>query len=219
MKYFIFGAIFIYLTNWQAVIALFKGSFFSKTNSLPYKNDWLLNLLKEKTGIEFKFKKAISDKYGAFSLTIPKNTIVFSSKIIDNFNKDQWQWVALHEAGHRVYRHGYKYVAVSLVFISLGIFILSNQSNRLINPLTLAIFLAPLYQQIARLFEKEADTFAARKMDNPEGMITANEKFSKATKSRIYKNDLLRTLFTPHISYQGRINIAREELESRNSHK
>lgn len=215
MKYILFTLLFIYLTNWQAIIALAKGAFFSKRKSLPYKNEWLTNLLKNKTGIEFKLKKAVLDKYGGYSLIYPPNTIVLTSKVWDDFNKDELQWIALHEAGHRVYRHGYKYIPVSLIFVILGIFVLRHHSNPVVNFVTVALILDPLYQQVIRIFETQADRYALMKMDNPQGMITANEKFAKATKSRIYKSNVLRTLFTPHLSYSQRIEMAEKEMENR----
>lgn len=215
MKYLLFVILFIYLTNWQAIVAFFNGSFFSKTKSFPYKNDWLFNFLKEKTEIEFKFKKAISDYYTAFSLFFPLGTIVFSSKVLEDFNKDEVEWISLHEAGHRVYIHGYKYIPISLIFIVFGIVILYHHNNPINNFFTIAFLLTPIYQQITRLFERQADTYAVKNMTNPKGMITANEKFAKASKSRIYRNDILRTLFTPHLSYEERIKMAEEEIKIR----
>lgn len=215
VKYIFFVLTFIYLTNWQAVIALFKGAFFSKRKSLSYKNGWLFNLLKKKTGIRFKFKKAILKNYTAFSLILPPNTIVFSSRILKDFNKDELQWISLHEAGHRVYYHGIKYIPTSFIFVTSGMLILNYYNNPIVNFLTVAFSLTPIYQQIIRIFETQADQFAAKNMDNPEGMITANKKFGKTIKSRIYKSDILRTLFTPHLSYNQRIKLAKKEIESR----
>lgn len=215
MKYSLFVLLFVYLTHWQAVIALFTGAFTSPTKSVPYKDKRLVKLLKEKTGIEFRFKKAISDKYTGFTLIFPPNTIVLSSKVIENFDKNEMEWIGLHEAGHRVYLHGYKYIFVALMFISTGFFVLHKYS--IINPIVLALLLCPIQQQVNRFFETQADRYAVENMNNPEGMITANQKFKKATRSRVYKSDILRTLFTPHLSYEQRMIMAGKEIEKRRS--
>ncbi len=215
MKYLLFTLLFIFLTNWQVVISVFKGSFFSKTKSLTHKNNWLFKVLKQKTGIEFKFRKIISDSYNGFMPIYPPNTIFLSSKIWADFNKDELQWVALHEAGHRVYRHGLRYIPISLGFIAFGILILYYHNNIISNWIVLAIILTPIYQQIVRQFENQADKYAAINMDNPMGMITANDKFKKVSRSLIYNNDLLRFLFTPHLSWEERKIVAETEIEKR----
>lgn len=54
-------------------------------------------------------------------------------------------------------------------------------------------------------------------MDNPEAIISANQKFKKywSKHSIVYRSPILTHLFTPHLTYDERMIMGRKEEDRR----
>jgi len=145
--------------------------------------------------------------------------MVLSSRVIDDFSKDEMEWIALHEGGHVYFKHDIKMALTDLLFVLSGSYLISKYNIDLLLSLLLAVILTTLCQKIHRQFELQTDRFATKNMTDPQGMIDANKKFNKANTNFIYRSNLLRSLFTPHPSYEERMQMAREEIAKRAQRK
>lgn len=201
MIFILFVLIFSLIVNRYWIRSFIEGFTTGRANSKDIKDDRILNLIKDKTGLRLsKIKLLDTNKTWAMMAGLPTMPyMVISKDAYENFTKDELQWVLLHEAGHYILWHNAKMIVLHFVFITVGIFIIVQFSN-LLDPLLLSvllgIFSAILYTQIARKFEYEANYFALSKMDNPTGVENMYEKAeNKWRKKGIEKDGLFQRLF------------------------
>ncbi len=201
MNFILFVLIFFLIVNRYWIRSFIEGFTIGKANSRDIKDEKILRLIKDKTGLRLsKIKLLDTNKTWAMMAGIPSMPyMVISKDAYENFTKDELQWVLLHEAGHYVLWHNVKMISLHLVFIILGLFVLT-QLNIFLNPFILALLLgilsAIIYTQIARKFEYEANDFALSKMDNPTGIKNMYEKAkNRWRKKGIEKDSLYQRLF------------------------
>jgi len=150
---------------------------------------------------------------------IPGSPQLFlSRKLYETFNKDELEYVILHEAGHYQLWHAIKELTEGIVFFILGILILTKIPNPILGAI-LGLVFGILMIQLAKLSELEADIYSLKRVGNPKGMITATEKFKKAWKAKDPKNPVIRFLFYRGNLYENRIKMAKEEIARRKPEK
>ena len=94
----------------------------------------------------------------------------------------------------------------------LGIYTINYFQFSLIISIFTGIIVSILFYQLERYFsEYQADLYALEHVDDPDGMIRANQKMKKRVTSIFYKNIILQYLFTGHLSYDQRIQMARNK--------
>jgi len=208
---FVFLITFIFIVDYYQ-IELFVLSLL--TPSVPKSKNTdksLLNLVRKKAGFNLKHITVIESNkmYGGISGVPGFPQMYLSSQLLQNLNKEELEYVILHESAHFKYFHPVVTAATQVILIALGLY-LSNQTN-IIYALLLAIFFSFLSLLVARKTERVAENFAAKNMENPKAMITAVNKFEK----NWIKDDrakLLKKFMSWNISYEEKREIARKYI-------
>lgn len=216
MIYLTFSFIFLYVSQWMQ-INLFLSSLGKGKKPVTFVKDTSIpKLLAEKVGVKIeKIKISESNLFFGAMIGIPGRPQLFlSRKLYEDFNKDELEYVILHEAGHCKLNHSVKELVTGILFFVIGSLVLFKLSNLLLSVL-LGLFFGILMIQIAKLKEIEADNFSLKRVDNPKGMITATQKLFKAWESKSSQNPIIRFLFYRGNPYQNRIKMAETEIKKR----
>lgn len=189
MKFILFTFTFLFIVNRGVLYAFIEGLL--HRNSQKKKKDItdpkILDFIYQKTGLRLsKIFLFETDKvWGMMAGLPPKPYMIISTDASSKLNKDEMEWVYLHEAGHSVLWHNYKMVLLQIVLVLSGVFVLNIIFRlELLTVLLLSILLSILYFQIARFFEYEANDFALKRVTNPQGIITLKEKARQRWLSR-----------------------------------
>jgi Zn-dependent protease with chaperone function len=174
----------------------------------------------ENTGIPMSHIRIVnSDKPYAMMAGLPGNPqMIISKNLYSTFSKDELEYVILHETAHYKYNHTLKELGVfifSYLFCALIFMIVKDSFAWIVSIPLLALAITISNIQIARLFEHQADEYAARKMHNPHGMISATKRFMAFYGSNPPETSRRRKLFYRGNPYSERIRIAEKELKIR----
>lgn len=181
----------------------------------------LLDLIFKKTGLQLaSIRISSSTKFWGMMIGLPKFPyMILSRALYENFNKDEVEYVVLHETGHYLLAHSAKLAVLYLSFLSTGFVLIANSQSFLVW-IGIALIIGMIQIQMSRICEYDADDFTLSHITNPKGMITATHKFENA-----YKNfDLLRhdedtflgRLIYMGIPYNERVRNAEREIVRRN---
>lgn len=215
IKFIIASVYYFSLCNWIQIWYLLGNLIKSKSNKfIPFENKELLRKMKEKTKLNLYIKiMDEKDKMIGFMVSSPpfKPLMLFSEKLHKAFTDDEMQWVILHESGHYLMWHNLKFaLSQILIFIFVVYFFIKFNLSFLLLMLLLTIS-AVIYIQIAKMFEYQADTYAAKNMDNPRGMISGNIKMRDANKGFL-SNAIMKHLLTIAVPYEERIKLANRQI-------
>lgn len=141
-----------------------------------------------------------------------KPVMLFSEKLYRSFNNDEMQWVILHESAHYLTLHNLRFIIVQLTLFATGVYLFYWLETGLIIIVLMFVILSLIYIKLAKVFEYQANNYAAKNMDNPKGMITGNIKIMKANKG-LFRNKILRYLLTIAVPFEERIKIAKKQLK------
>lgn len=210
------GGIFYFtLCNLVQIWYLLRNLISPKKNKfIPFENKKLLQKMNEKTNLNLSIKIIDEkNKMIGFMVSYPpfKPLMLFSEKLYKAFTEDEMQWVILHEAGHYLMWHNLKFALSQLVLFVLAIYLSLKMNLSLLFLFLLLLIFAIICIQISKIFESQADSYAARNMDNPYGMITGNMKMKNAGKG-ILSNPILKYLLVSGVSYEERIKIANKQI-------
>ena len=219
MSYIIFAIIFLFICNYFQIIHFAKLIAGPKIKTEILKDDWINSVVKKKTGLNLKDITLFKDPkmYGMMTGLGPwiMPRMILSEGLYKNLNKDELEWVILHEAGHCVLLHNLQSLIIELVFLGTGLYLISTQNINLFFIPILSLILSILSIQIIRLMtEYTADMYSISRVDNLEGVITAQDKFRKNYKGSIFSNEksIVRFLFHWNIYPSQRIKMARKRL-------
>lgn len=183
MIYFLFIFIFIYVANWGYVHYAIHNLFFKKERPKDFKDPFVQEILKKKAGLTISNIKLFppTQFYGVMPSNPPfKPVLVLSEKAYKDFNKDEMEWLVLHEAGHYVLWHGAIGILAHIFFALFGIIVLAHVHQvAFLVAVALGILGGMLFIQFAHWRERQANLFAVKRMDNPLGMKTAAQKMLK----------------------------------------
>lgn len=212
----IFAGLFYFaLCNWIQIWYLLGNLIKPKKNKLtPFENKKLLLKMREKTKLSLSIKiMDEKEKMIGFMVSSPpfKPLMLFSERLYKAFTDDEMQWVILHESGHYLMWHNLKFALSQIFLFILVVYLLIKLNVGFILSLLLLTISAVIYIQIAKLFELQTDTYAAKNMDNPKGMITGNIKMRDANKGFL-SNPIMKHLLTIAIPYEERIRIANSQI-------
>lgn len=215
-NYFLFIIIFLGLANWGTIYYFLFNLFKPRQKLITINDEELINNAKKKTGVSITIKIMDIDKMIGFMISAPPfpAVMVFSSKLFNNFDKDEKEWVILHESAHYFMWHSLKFAVTQFTLLFIGLLIIQtfNQSLNYLFPSFLGLLLGLIYIRCAVFFEYQADTFAVENMDNPRGMITGNIKMRKANRG-ILTNPIMKKLFIIAVPYEERIRMAERQLK------
>ena len=141
--------------------------------------------------------------------------MILSEGLYKNLNRDELEWVILHEAGHCVLWHNLEAFIIELVFIFSGLYLIKVFELNLLGSFLVSIFFSLICIQIIRWsIEYFADKYSINRVDNPRGVITAQDKFRKNYFKNPFNKEgsILRFLLHWNITYSKRIEMAKRRL-------
>ncbi len=177
-----FAIVYLLTCNWSQIKSFLFALTRPKERISHIYNDWITKTLFKKTGVKletitiFELKKI----FGMMPSTPPfKPSMILSREMYETFNRDELEWVILHEAGHYVLLHGIKLACIQITSLMIGIYILQI-THSVIVILSLALLFAFVYIQFGKYMEYQADKYSIAKVDNPNGVVTAQAKLIRS---------------------------------------
>lgn len=220
MSYIIFVIIFLFICNYFQILHFAKLVIGPKIKTEILKDDWINSVVKKKAKLNLKDVTLFKDEkmYGMMTGLGPwiMPRMILSEGLYKNLNKDELEWVILHEAGHCVLLHNLQSMIIELIFLSTGLYLISITNISLFLIPILSLVLSIIAIQIIRIMtEYTADKYSIERVDNPMGVITAQDKFRKNYKGGMFSNEksILRFLFHWNIYPLQRIKMARKMIE------
>jgi len=178
----IFTIFFLVIVNWFQLYSFLNLFIGLKIKTSSAKDNWIQNTVKKKTGLELLDITLFHDKkmYGMMAGLPFWPKMILSTGLYKSFNKDELEWVILHEAGHCVLWHNLEAFFIEMTILSFGIYLLRLIQMNFFLMLILCLLLSFLCIQIIRwTIEYVADRYSINQVDNPRGVITAQNKFRK----------------------------------------
>lgn len=223
MSYIIFVIIFLFICNYFQILHFAKLVIGPKIKTEILKDDWINSVAKKKAGLNLKDITLFKDQkmYGMMTGLGPwiMPRMILSEGLYKNLNKDELEWVILHEAGHCVLLHNLQSLIIELIFLTSGLYLISTQNiNLFLIPVLSLVLSIITIQIIRRLTEYTADMYSISRVDNPNGVITAQDKFRKNYKGSIFSNEksIVRFLFHWNIYPSQRIEMAKKVIKFKN---
>jgi Zn-dependent protease with chaperone function len=211
---FIFLAVYSYITHWTNFRYLAKRLLSPGRHFSSFNNQAVLDHLKSATGLQFDMHLVDSPRIFGMMPGVPNRPVMLVSQgAVERLSPDGLEWLLLHEAAHCLHWHA---VFSGLIFVAVGSVGLAMIGTLQLGwwwSLFLAVIFSVMWFQLNRLLELQADEYALAHMQNPQGMIEANEIMEKMVDTPIYKDELLHRLFTPHLTFRQRVEMARAKLE------
>lgn len=209
----VFALTYIVICNWFQLISFVTA--IAKPKRIRFISDVeISNIIYKKTGLTLS-RITIFESNSMFGMmpAIPwKPEMILSSSLYSTLNRDELEWVILHEAAHCLLWHTVKSALVQLLMLSIGVFVIMRIFPNLLIIFPLSISLAVITIQIMRKFEREADTFAIAHVKNPQAVITAQQQFENKRPTKyawIYaESGIIRSLFFWNILPSERIRLA-----------
>lgn len=217
-----FIIIYLILCNWFQAWTFFNALRKPKSKIYCIEDPWISEILHKKVGLTLN-RIIIFENSTLFGMMpgIPwKIEMILSRGLYETLNKDELEWVILHEAAHCKYWHVVKSGIVQIVFLFIGLTLMSVFSLSLLSTIFSSILLALLAIQCMKYFEWQADTFSITHVDNPQGVISAQDKFRmhrpKGLNWLYDENSILRHLLFWNITSSQRIQMARQREKEMN---
>ncbi|MFA6081672.1 MAG: M48 family metalloprotease [Patescibacteria group bacterium] len=212
---FVFIVFFLFASNYFQVVTFASLIVGPKIKTSKIVDKWILNTIKNKTGLVLKDLTIYHDQkpYGMMAGIPPFPELIISEKLYKIFNKDEMEWVILHEAGHCVLWHNPKAIVIEFLLMFGGIYFIKAIELNIFLAILLSFVLSVMSVQIIRrVIEYEADKFSISRVANPQGVITAQNKFRKYYGNSVFGSEksIIRKLFHWNISPDLRIKMAQQ---------
>ena len=213
----LFAIIFLIVTNWFQLLSFLKLVVGPNIKTESLDDKWIKFVVKKKTGLTLLDITLFKDKkmYGMMVGLPFWPNMILSEGLYKNFDKDELEWVVLHEAGHCVLWHNLEALVIEVAFLVLGIYFISATKMGLFLTPVVSLFLGFVCIQIIRwLIEYMADKYSIDRVDNPKGVITAQDKFRKAYYKNLFSDEggIWRFLLHWNIYPSKRIEMAKARL-------
>jgi Zn-dependent protease with chaperone function len=217
LKIAAFISLFIFISNWFQIITIISAIFNKGIGKKTIKDKWIYDTVLKKTGLRLLGVTLFNDErmYGMMAGLPFWPKMILSKGLYKNFNKNELEWVILHEAGHCVLWHNLEAMLIELSLAAMGIYLIDYYKLSFIVSIYLAIGLALICIQIIRwAIEYQADQFSIERVGNPNGVITAQEKFKDAKVKNLFNDEksIVRFLLHWNISPSKRIEMAKSRL-------
>lgn len=209
----LFSTMFLTICNWFQIQHFLKLVVGPKIKTESLNDKWINTVVKKKTGLNLLSITLFKDEkmYGMMAGFPFWPKMILSEGLYKNLDKDELEWVILHEAGHCVLWHNLQSMVIELTLLISGLYLISTQNiNLFLIPFLSLILSIISIQIIRRMTEYTADMYSISRVDNPEGVITAQDKFRKNYKGSIFSNEksIVRFLFHWNIYPSQRIKMA-----------
>jgi len=217
IKYIVFFLILAYVSQWMT-INLYLTSLGQKQQGLTeVKDSPLFEVIKSKTGLTLNsFQIIASTKLYAVMIGVPgKPYMMLSSKLNQDFTDSEKEYVVLHETGHYLLHHSIMEALFFALLFILGCFLIRKRPWYFI-PI-IGILFGLIYIQFGMRSEYEADHYAVTHITDPQGMISATEKFKYQNFPPKDDTGIKWRLLYRSVPYQERIEIAKQEMAIRDT--
>lgn len=220
MNLLLFILVYILICNWfqiQSFLSILIGPKY-KTSSV---NDtWIKAVVKKKTGLSLLDITLFHDQkmYGLMTGFPFWPKMILSEGLYRTLNRSELEWVILHEAGHCVLWHNLQAFLIQIGILSFGIYTVLLFKLPLPLIFLYAMFLSFVCIQILRWsIEYVADSYSITRVDNPKGVITAQDKFRNASAKNLFHSEksIFRFLLHWNIYPSKRIDMARQDIVKR----
>src|SRR3972149_1407306 len=150
----IFSIIFLTISNWFQIRSFLKLIVGPKIKTEPLNDKWINQTILRKAGLKLSGVTLFKDKlmYGMMTGLGPwvMPRMVLSEGLYKNLNKDELEWVILHEAGHCVLWHNLQSMIIELIFLATGLYLISTTNINLFLIPILSLLLSIIAIQIIR---------------------------------------------------------------------
>lgn len=219
MNFLFFAITYFVICNWFQLFNFLSIIIGPKYKTSSINDKWIKLKVKEKTGLSLLDITIFHDKkmYGMMVGLPFWPKMVLSEGLYKTLNKDELEWVILHEAAHCVLWHNLQAFIIEMLILCFGVYVISLLNVSLLLSLILAIVLSILCIQIIRwTIEYVADAYSISRVSNPNGVITAQNKFRNAYDKNLFNSEksLLRFLFYWNIYPSKRIEMAQKRLSN-----
>jgi Zn-dependent protease with chaperone function len=217
LKVVIFVLIFITLCNWFQILRFSKLIIGPKIKTKSIDDRWIKSVVKKKSGLKLLDITLFKDKkmYGMMAGLPFWPKMILSEGLYNNFNKNELEWVILHEAGHCVLWHNLQAFFVEMVILTLGVYSIWITDMNLLFVFLLSLLASFICIQIIRWgIEYMADKYSIDRVTNPRGVITAQDKFRKNYNGNPFSDErsILRFLLHWNIYPSKRIEMAKSKI-------
>ena len=220
VKYVIFVLLLAYIPMWVQTNLLLGSFGHGKTPITAVEDRQLTDMIRQKTGVEVK-TITISESERPFGMMVGipgRPQLILSRALYRDFSPDELQYVVLHETGHYAFAHSLKELGLGLALLVVGVLMLRRTRKGWLGVVVAIVlgfvFGVTLIQQ-GKYNELQADAYSLSHMDNPEGMITATERFRSyyGVSYTQTNNKVFQWLFYRGNPYDNRIKMAKAEIE------
>jgi len=217
LELIIFCVVFLFITNWFQVLTITSAFTRGNISKMGLKDKWLYDTVYKKTGLKLLSITLFKDRrmYAMMAGLPIWPKMILSEGLYKNLNKDELEWVILHEAGHCVLWHNLKTMLIQLIFVLIGFYLIYfNRMNLFAGILLATIYSFGCIQVIRWLIEYQADMYSIERVDNPNGVITAQKKFRNAKYRNLFRDErsIWRFLLHWNIYPKKRIDMAKARL-------
>ena len=218
MKKVLFILVFLGLCNWFQIWSFSKLIVGPRIKKYTVNDQWIKNVVAKKANLKLLDITIFEDKnmYGMMAGLPVYPKMIISEGMYKSFNKDELEWVILHEAAHCIFWHNLTIFLIQILTLIIGIFTIKKTNMSFPLAIIFAIFLSLICIQIFRWgFEYQADKYSIEKVDNPKGVITAQDKLMKANINIPFHSEksILRFLLYWNIYPSKRIKMANHRME------
>lgn len=213
----IFALIFLIICNWFQLYSFLPVIFGPKHETSSVDDKWIKLVVKKKTGLSLLDITIFHDQkmYGAMAGLPFWPKMILSEGLYKSFNKDELEWVILHEAGHCVLWHNLEALLIQILILALGIYTTFKWNPPALVVIISSIFFSFICIQIIRwVIEYIADKYSIDRVENPNGVITAQDKFRNASVKNPFSSEknILRFLLYWNIYPSKRVLMAKRRM-------
>lgn len=220
MNLFLFIVVYLLICNWFQLYSFLSIIIGPKYKTSSINDTWIKTVVKKKTGLSLLDITIFHDQkmYGLMAGLPFWPKMILSEGLYKTLNKDELEWVILHEAGHCVLWHNLQAFLIQIVILSFGIYTVLFFKLPLPYNFLYAMFLSFVCIQILRWsIEYVADSYSINRVGNPKAVITAQNKFRNASVKNLFHSEksIFRFLLHWNIYPSKRIDMARQEIVKR----
>jgi Zn-dependent protease with chaperone function len=200
--------------------SLFEPSTITKQEKQRFKNLFAktISKLPYREGLQYKLSIRHSELLGANAIAIPSGTIIATDDFI-RLIKDsrEFQGVIAHEVGHIYYRHGIR-GTIQKSLLSMALVIMVGDTSNILEDITNSIPLLLTQTGYSREFEREADRFAYKYLQQEKisgshfANILARLSDSKNQKKKNGAAQSINNYISTHPATNERIRLFTESL-------
>lgn len=218
MNVFLFILVYLVICNWFQLLSFLSIVIGPRYKTSSVDDKWIKAIVKKKTGLSLLNITIFHDQkmYGMMAGLPFWPKMILSEGLYKSFNKDELEWVILHEAGHCVLWHNLQAFFIQIGILFFGIYTVSLFKPSLALIPLYALFLSFVCIQVLRWgIEYVADRYSISRVTHPKRVITAQGKFRNAYVKNHFHSEksIFRFLLHWNIYPSKRIEMAKKRMK------